>query len=406
MEGIPSSSSWIARPSSGIRPSSAPTLHELPASSGIRPSSAPTRHELPASRGHPLLPPPKASRVLADTALQRSQFQVTRDRARAPAVPARAPAVPARAPAVPARAPAVPARKQPSRPATVSQSRDAATPVLRQESPESRKQRHKAEDKQRKEARKSIESDLRSRFIDPLEVTTQYCRVIRQRKQSHAVVSMRSEAILAAFVMHHLDENHASSSLAEEGDRYVFATITVHGREVQLKRRFDDPTDFSAHWDARLEKNCLRKGVVKCWIEEKNMGYITGADAFNISKGKQHGLLDYFVHRSAIQGGSCLEVGSTVAFCPGFDSTKNKAMATEVTLPAHQPEETKATTSAAIADAIDEIVRHFGLDDGADELPEAPSHWSDKPVQKRRSRPLARFRNKRKDRECCASDDE
>jgi cold shock CspA family protein len=60
-------------------------------------------------------------------------------------------------------------------------------------------------------------------------------------------------------------------------------------------------------------------GVVKAWIEERGMGFITSPSG-----------LDHFVHRSMLTDGQSLTIGSTVSYVPGWDQLKNKAIAQQV----------------------------------------------------------------------------
>lgn len=263
-----------------------------------------------------------------------------------------------------------------------------------------RKQRQKEEEKQLKGKRKLDEALLRSEIREPHEAFANSCRVVVQKRQAWAVISMCNEQTLEAFVTHYLSETSHSSNLTETSSDLI-TEIQVHGKNVQLKRRIDDfsLTDMTAHWDARRERMCLKTGVVKYWSEERGMGFITGFDQFNVAKGKQHGICDYFVHRSVIDGASCLEVGATVAFVPGFDSEKGKTIATEVKVPDLLSDEDKPITAAALAEAIDDIVLLLGLNEDVSDLQEPPTHWDTPLPAKKRSRPFKRFRKKQKEAE-------
>ena len=61
-------------------------------------------------------------------------------------------------------------------------------------------------------------------------------------------------------------------------------------------------------------------GVVKAWLEEKGMGFITPAD----------GTEDRFVHRSSLLSALQLSVGLTVSYNPDFDMEKGKPAAKNV----------------------------------------------------------------------------
>lgn len=97
--------------------------------------------------------------------------------------------------------------------------------------------------------------------------------------------------------------------------------------------------NFEAGWDEKKEKPIAKAvsgatstgggasghpmvpngqpGVVKAWIENRGMGFITPAD----------GREDVFVHRSNLVDGDSLVVGSQVIFESGFDPQKGKAIA-------------------------------------------------------------------------------
>jgi len=62
-------------------------------------------------------------------------------------------------------------------------------------------------------------------------------------------------------------------------------------------------------------------GVVKSWIEERGMGFVSP------SAGGE----DHFVHRSFIADGNSLPIGSTIQFEPGWDVQKNKPVAKNIT---------------------------------------------------------------------------
>jgi len=61
-------------------------------------------------------------------------------------------------------------------------------------------------------------------------------------------------------------------------------------------------------------------GVVKAWIDERGMGFITPAA----------GGLDHFVHRSMLTDGQSLQIGATVTYVPTWDAQKDKPIANQV----------------------------------------------------------------------------
>jgi len=64
----------------------------------------------------------------------------------------------------------------------------------------------------------------------------------------------------------------------------------------------------------------LTTGIVKAWMEERGMGFITPSD----------GSEDLFVHRSFLLDGTYLTVGSHVSFNPDYDTMKEKLVARNV----------------------------------------------------------------------------
>jgi cold shock CspA family protein len=71
----------------------------------------------------------------------------------------------------------------------------------------------------------------------------------------------------------------------------------------------------------------LENGVVKAWLEDRGMGFITPAS----------GQADVFVHRSNIINGQSLVPGQPVMFESAWDSVKNKAIAKRVSMTALGP---------------------------------------------------------------------
>lgn len=61
-------------------------------------------------------------------------------------------------------------------------------------------------------------------------------------------------------------------------------------------------------------------GIVKAWIEDRGMGFITPSAGGD----------DHFVHRTFLLDGQSLTLGSTVSFEPGWDQTKGKRVAKNV----------------------------------------------------------------------------
>jgi len=60
-------------------------------------------------------------------------------------------------------------------------------------------------------------------------------------------------------------------------------------------------------------------GIVKAWIEERGMGFITSPSG-----------VDHFVHRSMLLDGVSLTLGATVSYVPQWDELKSKATADQV----------------------------------------------------------------------------
>jgi CspA family cold shock protein len=116
----------------------------------------------------------------------------------------------------------------------------------------------------------------------------------------------------------------------------------------------------------------LATGVVKAWMEDRGMGFITPSD----------GSEDLFVHRSFLLDGTKLTIGAHVAFNPDYDTVKDKLVARNVRgaaakgagkgkgVPPHQPAYVQppppqldaASAMSIVQQALSVSVRDLGVD--------------------------------------------
>jgi len=127
----------------------------------------------------------------------------------------------------------------------------------------------------------------------------------------------------AKWIRENLDQNMPVGLVSPLTIRYDDASIGGYGKATcgTGDARYSPYTSGGADFQ-HVSPSAPIMGIVKAWMEDRGMGFITPAS----------GGPDVFVHRSDLLGVQSLVEGATVSYESSWDAQKNKALAKSVTL--------------------------------------------------------------------------